>query len=87
MHAFICKLTYGSLSSCAWGGGPVGKNSVVFKIWKSLEKKREGEERERVVDVETKREKMTGEEVGGFFSFSCRTKLESGHEGVINRNI
>lgn len=57
MHAFICKLTYGSLSSCAWGGGPVGKNSVVFKIWKSLEKKREGEERERVVDVETKRGK------------------------------
>lgn len=28
-----------------WGGGPVGKNSVVFKNWRSLEKntEREGE--------------------------------------------
>lgn len=83
MHAFICKLTCGSLSSCAWGGGPVGKNSVVFKNWKSLEKNTEGKKErgggEREVDGETKREKRIGEEGGGFFSFFFSTTLESSY--------
>lgn len=44
-----------------WGGGPVGKNTVVFKNWNSLEKNTERKKErgggERGVDGETQREK------------------------------
>lgn len=55
------------------GGGPVGKNTVVFKSWKSLEKNTEGKKEggggERGVDGETEGKK---EEGGGFCSKSGR---------------
>lgn len=43
IHALSRKLTCASLSVCVWGGGPVGKKSLVFKNWKSLEKNTEKE--------------------------------------------
>lgn len=60
----ICKRTCASLSSYAWGGGPVGKNTVVFKNWRSQEKNTEGKKEreggERGVDGETYRGKRGG---------------------------
>lgn len=64
IHALSRKLTCASLSVCVWGGGPVGKKSLVFKNWKSLEKNTERKKErgggERGVDGETQRGNRKG---------------------------